>query len=409
MSDTTTDVIDVPGPEPTTDLAVAAPSGLPEDLGVAIPDLFPSALEMRDLAAVAVTLSHAALVPKALQGRPNDVYLVLLTARDLGVALTTALREFHPIDGKVTVSPKVKLAMVKEQGRDRGWHVWRCDPRNERCKAYACAPADPREEATWHAIRDGETHSSTVTMTDAANAQLTGKDNWKKYPQRMLSWRALGWLLDDVFPEVGTGLYQPDELGAITDEDGRPLDVIDVPAYSGMTGSDPEMPKADRDDLLARAKKLPETARADFAETWRTWRLPKIEAMRESHRKAGVALVEKFEEYAKAGKYAEAPVSAEEASSPPPAAPETEAEGGPTPPAPDASTVAAQEGEDPSPAPPGCDHPFTAWEQVGRCVYCTGCSARLYQGQLPSDDEGAKAMLAMIAATSAIPEQESAS
>lgn len=30
----------------------------------------------------------------------------------------------------------------------------------------------------------------------------------------------------------------------------------------------------------------------------------------------------------------------------------------------------------------GCaDH---AWEQVGRCVYCTDCKRRLYQGTIPS-------------------------
>lgn len=382
MSDAATEVIDA-AEEPSTDLAVPSPSPIPDDLGSSLPDLFPSALEMRDLAAVAVTLSHAALVPKALQGRPNDVYLVLLTARDLGVALTTALREFHPIDGKVTVSPKVKLAMVKEQGRDKGWHVWRCDVRNERCKASGCASYDPHEESTWHAIRDGETHSSTVTMSDAVAAGLTGKDNWKKYPQRMLSWRALGWLLDDTFPEVGTGLYQADELGAITDEDGRPIDVIDVPAYTGMAGSDPEMPQADREALLARAKALPEAALPEFAETWRTWRLPKIEVMRESHRKAGEALVAKFEQYVEAGKYASTPEApASEEDSAPPAGPEA---------------VAAEEGEDPSPTPPGCDHPFDAWERVGRCVYCTECQSRLYQGEMPKTEEEAQAMLAVLA------------
>lgn len=403
------DVIDVPTEPPSTDLALPEEDGLPDDLGAALPDLFPTKAEFRDLAAVSVTLAHAALVPKALQGRPNDVFLVLLTARDLGVALTTALREFHPIDGKVTVSPKVKLAMVKEHGREKGWHVWKCDVlHHERCKAMGCPTYVQSEEMTWHALRDGETHSSTVTWQDAVAAGLTGKDNWKKYPQRMLSWRSLGWLLDDVFPEVGTGLYQPDELGAVTDEDGRPIDVIDVPAFTGHVGSDPEMPAADREALLARAQKLPESALPDFAQTWKTWGLPKIGVMRESHRKAGVALVEKFEGFVKEGKYAEAPASAEGTASAPAAAPEetTPDEGGPTPPAPseEPSPVAAEE-EPPQSAPPGCDHPFDGWEKVGRCVYCTGCSTRLYQGDMPPNADAAAAMLSMIAAASTAAEK----
>ena len=103
-----------------------------------------------------------------------------------------------------------------------------------------CLPPLPRnntERAEWHAIRaDDPTilHSSVFTSEDAARPEgknaLLGKDNWKNYPQRMLSWRALGYLLDDVFPEVGTGIYQPDELGAVTDEDGVP--VIDVVGHA---------------------------------------------------------------------------------------------------------------------------------------------------------------------------------
>jgi hypothetical protein len=30
-------------------------------------------------------------------------------------------------------------------------------------------------------------------------------------------------------------------------------------------------------------------------------------------------------------------------------------------------------------------HEAHTWEQVGRCVYCTDCGERLYQGYLPKD------------------------
>lgn len=188
--------------------------------------VIPKVNELDVLAQMAVTIAGAMTAPKALQGKPNDVFMVLLTARDLGVGLTTAIREFHVIDGKVTLSPKVRLAMVRSQKLGKVW----ADPGNN------------DQEATWYAERfdlPGVVSSSTYSLTMAGRVKakeggqtitLAEKSTWKQYPERMLSWRALGYLLDDVFGEVGTGLYSPDELGAVTDEDGEP--VIDVVAHA---------------------------------------------------------------------------------------------------------------------------------------------------------------------------------
>mgnify|MGYP000001591370 CR=1 FL=1 len=105
--------------------------------------------------------------------------------------LTTAMRECHVIEGKVTISPKAKLAMVRQQGLGRIWP----DPGND------------GESATWYAERDdlpGVRHSYTFTKAMATAAKLLpGKDKsaWSTYPERMLSWRACGYLLDDVFSE----------------------------------------------------------------------------------------------------------------------------------------------------------------------------------------------------------------
>lgn len=262
-------------PEPT---ALARPDVRPSHHGdrlIAGTDLpvVPATNELDGLAQMAVTLSAAAAVPKAMQNRPNDVFLVLLTARDLGVGLTTALREFHVIEGKVTISPKAKLAMVRQQGLGRIWPD----------------PANDGDGATWYAERadqPGVRHQSTFTaeMARAANL-LPGKDKsaWKTYPERMLSWRACGYLLDDVFGEVGTGLYSPDELGAITDDDGElVIDVVGhaqpLPGTSAPRGHqrqqiaepEPVADQADLDGLQARIEALAvlPDARAALVALW---------------------------------------------------------------------------------------------------------------------------------------------
>lgn len=205
--------------------------------------LIPSDGEVTRLAQMAQAFASANVVPAPLRNKPNDVFAVLYTARDLGVALTTALREFHVIDGRVTLSPKVRLAMVRQSGLGKVW------------------PGEINAStATWFAERadtPGITYSSTYSWDNAQGAGMASgdcspndhsancrssdrnkgpkcKQNWRAYPSRMLSWRALGYLLDDAFSEIGTGLYSPDELGAITNDDGEPIEVSAVQPLDGL-------------------------------------------------------------------------------------------------------------------------------------------------------------------------------
>jgi hypothetical protein len=326
--------------------------------------------EMHHLAQLAVTLSAAAAVPAALRGKPNDVFLVLLTARDTGVALTTAMREFHVIEGKVTLSPKVKLAMVRQQGIGNVYPhqaprmvMVDGEQREQLCRCGKRDGENDATRATWHGERNDEPgilHSSTFTIEDAARVPakeggstitLDQKHNWKAYPQRMLSWRACGYLLDDVFGEVGTGLYSPDEMGAQTDEQGEPIiDVIGhadpVPGTSAPRGHNrpPAEPPAEATDeqraaLKARIDSLPANGRAALVAMWTEGkdtdagpRLPPLRALLAKQLSKADALVSSFESRARKGEWGEwEPPAAGAADSPPegpespPDAPESDA------------------------------------------------------------------------------------
>lgn len=182
--------------------------------------------EFKALAAQAVVLSQSGICPKALRGKPHDMLQVLMSARDLGLAPTVAMRKLYVVDGQVTIAPALKMALVRIKGAGRIWYHQENDA----------------QECTVYGQRTGEdyVHTVTVTIEDAARiktringktAPLTEKDNWKNYPARMLQWRAVGYLIDDLWPEVSFGMYSPDELGAYTDEDGHVIDVesVDVP------------------------------------------------------------------------------------------------------------------------------------------------------------------------------------
>lgn len=291
----------------------------------------PQQNELAQLAQMAVTLSAADAVPRALQNRPNDVFLVLLTARDVGVALTTALREFHVIDGRVTLSPKVKLAMVRQQ--QLGDVFTHQPPRDvvqpdgtktrQLCPCGSDGPANDENHATWHAVRrdlPNVLESSTFDRAMAERAtKLLDKDNWKNYPQRMLSWRALGYLLDDVFGEVGTGLYSPDEMGAVTDEQGEPvIEVVGhadpLPGTRAPRGHNaPPPPEADagaRDGLRKRIDALPADGRTALVAMWTAGRetpagpkLPPLGRLLERQVKTADALVSSIEARARKGEW----------------------------------------------------------------------------------------------------------
>lgn len=341
--ETTTSAVVIQQPPPAQPALRPQHHGVHEIAGTGMP-VVPMGDEIAAMAQLAVTIAGAATAPRALQNNVNDAFMVLLTARDVGVGMTTAVREFHVIDGKVTLSPKVKNAMVKQQGHGRTFphqaprpHPTEPD-RMLLCPCGSDEPANDDERATWHAERADEPgilHSSTFTMDMARRVRakengkaitLAEKSTWQQYPQRMLSWRALGYLLDDVFPEVGTGLYSPDELGAVTDEDGVP--VIDVMGQAQPVqgtrapASHRQRQQAAAEPLASDDERAALKARIDALAGWTGARdallalwtkpksddnpeptLPKLDALRAKQVKIADAMVASIEQRAAKGEF----------------------------------------------------------------------------------------------------------
>lgn len=347
-------------------------------------DIIPGQREMEGLAAMAATLAQAQAVPRALQNKPADVFLILLTARDLGISLTTAIRECHIIDGKVALSPKVKMAMIRTQKLGKIYPhqpprtVWVGEEeRRILCPCGSDEGPNNGEGATWHAERRDEPgilHSSSFTMAEAAlvpakegdrRIKLSEKSTYKAWPARMLSWRALGHLEDDVFPEVGTGLYDVDQAGGMMDGDGQ---VIDVTAAEPLAGTGrhqrqlaaPEIPLASeevRSGIQARVTAIRQhaEAKAELVTWWNDRGVGRVADLTEPQSRVVLARLHHVEtkyELTPPAKPEEAADGAEApAPSDPPAAPEGAQE-----PVEGAAPAPTVEGEDGIPAsPPGGD------------------------------------------------------
>jgi hypothetical protein len=105
--------------------------------------------------------------------------------------------------------------------------------------------------------------------------------SYKKYPGRMMGWRAMGFCVHTYFAQASLGLYSPEELGAVVDDNGRAIDPMTVDLPEGYTSAGttntPNEGGAPADDAASdeqiadirwRVSVLPEAQRQEFFNRW---------------------------------------------------------------------------------------------------------------------------------------------
>lgn len=137
----------------------------------------------------------------------NQAIVKILAGQELGFGPFASMTGVAIIQGKPAVGANLQAAAVKRTGK--------YNYRVIEMTATAC-------ELEFY--EGGKpVGKSRFTMEDAAAANLSTKDNWKKFPRNMLFARAISngvkWYSPDIFN--GATVYTPDELGASEDEDGN--------------------------------------------------------------------------------------------------------------------------------------------------------------------------------------------
>ncbi len=257
--------------------------------------------EFLSLAAQARMLSLSGGAPKLIREDPYLAFHVVLIGRDLGISPSAAIELIDVIPGSGDRGPRLSLSPQLLNGQIRrlglGSIVKAVSDENH-CIAVALERGgriDWRCKRVWPDHLDdcdcrGIMGDVEFTWADAQRAGIAGahcqpgehKKNDKgrcgcnqgyvTYPQRMHWWRASGYAADDYFPEAGLGLYTAEELGAIVDEDGRPIDVTNVelpPGYEVKAPPPPEL--ADPDEvwsLQERIHALTDDAKITLRQRW---------------------------------------------------------------------------------------------------------------------------------------------
>jgi len=173
----------------------------------------------------------------------------IMAGMELGIPPVAAVRGVYVLDGNTCLSSGLLAALIKQH------------PRYD----YKVVEAtDERAELAF--FENGEKQgTASFSMEEARSIdhgtkKLAEKDNWQNYPSDMCFSRALSRGRRRFCPDIGNGIYTPDEMGAVTDRDGHVVEVEVVEEASGKAnGSAPASTGTRSDDSTERSE-TPTTA-----------------------------------------------------------------------------------------------------------------------------------------------------
>ena len=146
-------------------------------------------------------LSKSNMVPRAYQGKPEDILVCVQWGYEIGLAPMQALQNIAVINGKPSVYGDAAMALVL------------ASPVCEGIEESIEDEGTPNPVAVCIARRKGRNPvRSTFSVEDAKRAGLWGKQGpWTAYPKRMLAMRARGFAIRDCFADVLKGLITAEE------------------------------------------------------------------------------------------------------------------------------------------------------------------------------------------------------
>ena len=173
-------------------------------------------------------LAKSSMVPKAYQGKAEDVLVACQWGREIGLAPMQALQNIAVINGKPSVYGDAAMALVQASSVCVGIEEYFENPDTAQMVAVCVANRRGRKPVV-----------AKFSISDAKRAGLWEKQGpWTAYPKRMLQMRARGFALRDAFPDVLKGLITAEEAADYPDDNRpakditprNPLDALAAPS-----------------------------------------------------------------------------------------------------------------------------------------------------------------------------------
>ena len=176
-------------------------------------------------------LASSSMVPRAYQGKPQDVLVCVQWGYEMGLAPMQALQNIAVINGKPSVYGDAAMALVQASAV--------CEDVEE----YFEEEGTVNPVAVCVAKRKGRKPVTVrFSVEDAKRAGLWGKQGpWSAYPKRMMQMRARGFALRDAFPDVLKGMITAEEAQDYPEE-AKPRDSKDITPRNPLDAIAPPEP-----------------------------------------------------------------------------------------------------------------------------------------------------------------------
>lgn len=159
--------------------------------------------------------ASSSMVPQHFQGKPQDCFVIVQLADELGISAATALQNVSLIGGKPVYSTKFAIALANRAKVFAGPIRWKVNKgeKPEDLSVTAYAP-----------LNDGDLAEVTVSMQIARAEGWTRNKKYQTIPEQMLRWRSAKWLIDLHCPEILLGFDVGGEFDSASE---RHTSVID--------------------------------------------------------------------------------------------------------------------------------------------------------------------------------------
>ncbi|KAB7462195.1 hypothetical protein ACR73I_08100 [Bifidobacterium pseudocatenulatum] len=171
-------------------------------------------ITLQDQMAFAKAVCQSDIIPTVYRGKPANILVAVGYGAPLGLTPMQSLQDISVINGKPTASASFIASHVRMAG-----HKLRI---NKDEKALSVTATIVRSDDPDYPI------SVTRDKAWAQQMGLLNKDNYRKQPLTMLTWRAITAVAREACPEILYGVqYSPDELHDLDTNNDVRAEVVD--------------------------------------------------------------------------------------------------------------------------------------------------------------------------------------
>lgn len=202
-------------------------------------ELMPATLQ--DKLEMAKYLAQSELMPGGLN-TPAKVLVALQMGHELGLSPMVSVNNIAVINGRPSLSSSIMEAIARNHPDFAGISInYGTDQSN-----ISCTVTIKRRIG-----QNVESYEGYFDMQEAADAGLTGKDNWKKYKRRMVKARASSFACRDAFPDALAGIMTYDEAADGVELEPRDVTPQKAPESIKKGGADTDIPIDDFEAMLS--------------------------------------------------------------------------------------------------------------------------------------------------------------